>query len=104
MVEIPVVKLKAVVDALMERFDTNGQVLEIDREEFWSVSVDEAYDVYSEPQDLTIGTLSESWSHLEDMLVDPERVVSHGFIWLADVFRALGDEATHQDFGKPHKS
>jgi len=93
MVEIPVDKLKEVLELLTDRIRAGGQVLEVDKEAFWSIPPDQAYDVYSEPQDLTIGMLSESWGHLEDMLSDPDRVVGHGFVWLAEVLRAIGDEA-----------
>ncbi|NJP65698.1 MULTISPECIES: hypothetical protein [Streptomyces] len=94
MVEIPVDKLKNVIDLLMERIQTDEQVLDIEADAFWSVPRDQAYNVYSEPQNLTIGMLSESWGHLEDMLSDPDRVVGHGFVWLSDVLRAIGDEAS----------
>ncbi|MFD0883366.1 hypothetical protein ACFQ08_02170 [Streptosporangium algeriense] len=93
MTEIPVDRLKAVFDLLMERIPAGEQVLEIDKEEFWSVPQDQAYDVYNEPRDLTIGALSESWGYLEDMLSDPDRVVGYGFVWLSEVLRAIGDEA-----------
>ncbi|MFF2008104.1 hypothetical protein ACFVWY_03380 [Streptomyces sp. NPDC058195] len=94
MVEIPVDKLKSLFDLLVERIPAGEQVLEINKEAFWSVPPDQAYDIYSEPRDLTIGMLSESWGHLEDMLSDPDRVVGYGFVWLAEVLRAIGDEAT----------
>lgn len=92
MTEIPVDKLKGVFDLLMERIHAGKQVLEIDADEFWSVPQDQVYDVYSEPRDLTIGALSDSWSYLEDMLSDPDRVVGYGFVWLSEVLRAIGDE------------
>lgn len=93
MVEIPVDKLKGVFELLAERICAGEQVLEITKEAFWSVPPDQAYEIYSEPRDLTIGMLSESWGHLEDMLSDPDRVVGYGFVWLAEVLRVIGDEA-----------
>lgn len=92
MTEIPVDKLKGVFDLLMERIHAGKEVLEIDADEFWSVPQDQVYDVYSEPRDLTIGALSDSWGYLEDMLSDPDRVVGYGFVWLSEVLRAIGDE------------
>ncbi|MEU1881339.1 hypothetical protein ABZ470_28880 [Streptosporangium sp. NPDC020072] len=94
MVEIPVEKLKDVFDLLVERISAGGQVVEINAEEFWSVPRDQAYDVYNEPRDLTIGALSDSWGYLDDMLSDPDRVVGYGFVWLSEVLRAIGDEAS----------
>ncbi|TLQ48089.1 hypothetical protein FEF34_08000 [Streptomyces marianii] len=94
MVEIPVEKLKDVFDLLIKRVCADEEVVRVNREAFWSIASDEAYEVYSEPGELTIGMLSESWSQLEGMLADPDRVVGYGFVWLAEVLRAIGDEAT----------
>lgn len=94
MPEVPADELKRVFNLLIERILADEQVLEINKEAFWSVPRDQAYDIYSDPGDLTIGTLSESWGQLEQMLSDPNRVVGHGFVWLAEVLRAIGDETT----------
>ncbi|MFG3306576.1 hypothetical protein [Streptomyces wuyuanensis] len=94
MVEIPVDKLKDVFALLLESVCSGEEVLRVNREAFWSIAADEAYEVYSEPGELTIGMLSESWSQLESMLADPDRTVGYGFVWLAEVLRAIGDEAT----------
>ncbi|MEU5682512.1 hypothetical protein DEJ48_07125 [Streptomyces venezuelae] len=94
MVAIPADKLKDVLCLLLEKIHSGEQVLEINKEAFWSVPPDRAYEIYSQPEDLTIGMISESWGHLEDMLSDPDRVVGYGFVWLSDVLRAIGDEST----------
>ncbi|MFD4669895.1 hypothetical protein ACFWNN_09180 [Lentzea sp. NPDC058450] len=93
MVDVPVDRLKGVFDLLLERIRAGEQVVRIDEEAFWSVPRDQAYEMNSEPSELTIGMLSESWAHLERMLSDPDSAVGYGFVWLADVLRALGDEA-----------
>lgn len=61
--------------------------------EFWSVPSDQVYDVCAEPRDLTIGVVSESWAHLDGMVSDPDRVNGYGLVWLAEVLRAVGDDA-----------
>ncbi|MFI9227728.1 hypothetical protein [Streptomyces rimosus] len=94
MVDIPVDRLKSVFDLLVERVCGDERVLRVDKEAFWSIPSNEAYEAYSEPQELTIGMISESWDRLEDMLSDPDRVVGYGFVWLAEVLRAIGDETT----------
>jgi hypothetical protein len=38
----------------------------------------------------TIGQLSESWQHLEDLLAHEDRAVGYHLVWLADVIRAIG--------------
>jgi len=94
MVDIPVEKLRAVLELLTRRMDGDKDVISLEREEFWSIPRGQAYDVYEEPHELTIGMLSDSWGHLEAMLSDPERAVGHGYVWLAEVLRAIGDESS----------
>ncbi|MFF5445192.1 hypothetical protein [Streptomyces sp. NPDC012888] len=92
MTEVSVDRLRAVFDLLLDHVAPSPAAsITVEREAFWSIPADAAYDVYGEPGDLTIGMVSESWAQLERMVEDPERVVGHGFVWLAEVLRAIGD-------------
>ncbi|MEV6670522.1 hypothetical protein [Streptomyces sp. NPDC051162] len=47
-----------------------------------------------EPKTLTIGQLSESWQHLEDLLAHQDGALGYHLVWLADIIRAIGQDAT----------
>ncbi|MFF4739087.1 hypothetical protein ACFY2W_24835 [Streptomyces sp. NPDC001262] len=94
MVEIPVDKLREVFDILLETVAPEPtQSLIIHKEAFWSVPADQAYEIYSEPRELTIGMVSDSWGQLEAIAADQDRSVGYGLVWLAEVLRAIGDES-----------
>ncbi|WP_213453180.1 hypothetical protein [Rhizomonospora bruguierae] len=67
--------------------------LPVSKDYFWSIPSSERYDVYNEPSELTIGQVSESWANLQGMLEDDSKTLGYGLVWLADVLRAIGDEA-----------
>ncbi|MEU3795554.1 hypothetical protein AB0F07_38180 [Streptomyces fructofermentans] len=73
-----------------------GPTVTLEEDLFWSLSADELYDVGAEPRALTIGQLSESWQHLEDLLADTDRAVGYCLVWLADVIRAIGQDVPRQ--------
>lgn len=90
--QVSLVELRRSVDVLLSHVEaaTAGDAVVLDRDYFWSVPPDEAYDVTREPDSLTIGQLSESWRHLQDLLGSQDRAVGHHLVWLADVLKAIG--------------
>ncbi|MFV6026719.1 hypothetical protein [Streptomyces sp. NPDC056264] len=92
-VQIPIDQLRRAFDVALRHIEASaGPTVTLKEDFFWSVPVDELYDVASEPQDLTIGQLSESWQHLEDLLARQDQAVGHHLVWLADVIRAIGQD------------
>ncbi|MFE0774251.1 hypothetical protein [Streptomyces sp. NPDC058861] len=73
-----------------------GSTVALEHDYFWSVPGDALYDVPDEPKTITIGQLSESWQHLEDLLADPNRAVDRHLVRLADVLRAIGQGTAQQ--------
>ncbi|MEU4208661.1 hypothetical protein AB0F13_01435 [Streptomyces sp. NPDC026206] len=87
----PADRLRRAFDAVLQHVEASaGRTVTLDEEYFWSVPGDELYDVLNEPETLTIGQLSESWQHLEDLLAHQDRALGYHLVWLADVIRAIG--------------
>ncbi|GAA3840682.1 hypothetical protein GCM10022226_73960 [Sphaerisporangium flaviroseum] len=88
-------RLREAFDLLMRHVaakNADGWIV-IRNDAFWSVPVTSQSDVYSEPPELTIGTVSDAWRSLEAMVDDEGKVVGYGFVWLAEVIRAIGAES-----------
>ncbi|MFJ5634352.1 hypothetical protein ACIQF5_17130 [Streptomyces goshikiensis] len=93
--EITLDGLRRAFEVALQHIEVSvGETVALERDYFWSVPGDELYDVLNEPRTITIGQLSESWQHLEDLLAEPDRVVGHHLVWLADVLRAIGQDVT----------
>lgn len=87
---VPLADLRAVCTRLLEHLASiEGDVISIDRDFFWSIPAEELYNVYSPPQRLTIGQLSDSWANLARSLEAEEMVTAYDLVWLADVLRSV---------------
>ncbi|MFJ3514576.1 hypothetical protein [Streptomyces sp. NPDC090131] len=87
-------QLRRAFDLVLRHLEASaGSAVELEHDYFWSIPGSELYDVPNEPGTITVGQLSESWQHLEDLLADPNRAVDHHLVWLADVLRAIGQNA-----------
>ena len=93
-VHVSVEQLRQVFELLV-RHVTDGSEgdLATSKDYFWSIPPSARYDLYNEPSEFTVGQVSEAWHNLQELLVDESKVLGYGFVWLADVLRALGDEA-----------
>ncbi len=90
--QVPVEALRRAADLLLTHVETShGAVIPLDADYFWSIPPDQRGDVTAEPDEFTIGQLSESLEHLERILGDPSQGVSYALVWLADVLRAVGE-------------
>ncbi|MCX5232919.1 hypothetical protein [Streptomyces sp. NBC_00233] len=90
---IPLDQLRIAFELALQHIEASvGSAVTLEQDYFWSVPGDELYDVPNEPKAITIGQLSESWQHLEDLLAYPNRAVGHHLVWLADVLRAIGQD------------
>lgn len=92
-VRVSVDQLRQVFDLLMRHVAGSESDLGVSRDYFWSIPSPGKYDVYNEPGELTIGQVSESWANLQGMLEDESKTLGFGFVWLAEVLSAIGDDA-----------
>ncbi|MBD0672192.1 hypothetical protein [Streptomyces sp. CBMA156] len=94
--QVPLDELRRAFDVLIRHVEgtTAGGAVPLDKDYFWSIPSDEQYDVLKAPGELTIGQLTESWQHLQDLLADEDRALGYHLVWLADVLRAIGQDLT----------
>lgn len=89
---IDVEALRRITSRLLDHLAENqGDQVALDHDMFWSIAAPEIFNVYSRPEDLTIGQISEAWASL-CLMVDDDRPLTYCLVWLADVLRAIGME------------
>lgn len=91
-IEISLSDLRDVTNRLLNHLEeVEGDSVALERDYFWSVPAPGVYNVYSKPDDLTVGQLSECWVSLQQLLADGGDV-SYALVWLADILRAIGED------------
>ncbi len=84
--------LRAAIAALLDHLsELEGSEVFLEHDMFWSISSPGIFNMYERPEDLLIGQLSESWDNVRRM-VDDDRPLAYGLVWLADVLRGIGME------------
>ncbi|MFE4461918.1 hypothetical protein ACFROC_31590 [Nocardia tengchongensis] len=94
--DVSLAELRRSFNLLLDHVEatTEGDIIRLDEDYFWSIPQDELYAVDSVPSNLTMGQLSWSWQHLTDLLADPDQAIGYHLVWLAEVLRAIGQK-TH---------
>ena len=88
---VSIEELRQVCQALLDHVAAiEGTEIQLDQDFFWAIPPSELYNVYSPPQALTVGQLSESWANLQALVQDDESVNAYSLVWLADILRAIG--------------
>lgn len=89
---IPVDELRRAATTLLDHLEAvRGEVVEVPDGAFWAIPADARRDVYTEPQDFTIGQVGESWGNVLSAVNATDASVSYGLVWLADVLREIGE-------------
>jgi hypothetical protein len=91
-VPIEVEALKKVALILVDHLaQHHGDHVALEHDMFWSIPSPDIFNVYTRPDHLTIGQLSEAWESLHRMVAE-DRPLVYGLVWLSDLLRALGTE------------
>jgi hypothetical protein len=91
LISVPIETLRTSVEILLSHLqEIEGPNVRLDRDYFWAISPDQAYDVYNDPHDFTVGQLSECLSNLEAIVADPTRATSFALAWLGELLKAIG--------------
>ncbi|GAA5155824.1 hypothetical protein [Amycolatopsis dongchuanensis] len=96
-VEISLGTLRAAFEQVMTHFqETEGDVVRLKADYFWSIPDDDIYDVTRDPGKLTIGQITESYEQLVSLVGDSDRRVTWEGVWLSEVLRAVATPRTRK--------
>lgn len=87
--------LRQVINRTLDNLQAHaGDRVELDHDFFWSVPPELTYAVYTQPQpeQLTIGQLSESWNNLARVNEADGGVPAYALVWLSEVLKALAHQ------------
>lgn len=86
--------LRQAVLGLLQHLENTGQrELEIEEDLYWDIPASKRYLPYQEPDELTLGQLSDDWSEVSQMIAGERELVAYGLVWLSAVLRRVGEKA-----------
>lgn len=81
-----------VTSLLLQRLAENlGNEVEIDKDYYWNISLEEKYDPYNKPKNITLGQLSDDYNELVNIL-DSGDEIPYDLIRVARILEALSAE------------
>lgn len=92
-VQVTVSELRKVCEKIFDHLEAMGYSrVEISHEYYWDIPQESRYDPYQEPQQFTLGQLTDDLSELQRIARNDSEPLAYAFVWLATVIRAIGEE------------
>jgi len=90
--KIKIKELEEVIHNLFaELHDLNVEEIEIEKEDFyWSIPKKDLYNPYIQPNNLTLGQLSDDIEHIHKIATQQLPIVNYDFIKLSSIFQLIG--------------
>jgi hypothetical protein len=89
---ITVESLRQVSAALLDRLEARGyETIDIPHDYYWDIDRTQRHNLEAEPDNLSVGQLTEDWWSLEEMLRDESLCAAYGLTWLGAVLREIGE-------------
>ena len=90
--QITVSNLRRVTSALLDRLEARGyEAIEVPNDYYWDIDRVQRHNLEAEPDNLSVGQLTEDWWNLEEMLRDESLCGAYGLTQLAAVLREIGE-------------
>ena len=90
--QISVSHLRRVSSALFDRLEARGyETIELPHDYYWDIDRVQRHNLEAEPDNLSVGQLSEDWWNLEEMLRDESLCGAYALSQLAAVLREIGE-------------
>ena len=91
---------KAVASILSSLKEQSIESVELPVDYFWSIPPDKKFDVYTQPNDFTIGQISEDWGWLEEIAQGTKKPTMQSLVWLANVLAGVSYSTSKQNLLK----
>lgn len=93
--EVRVSDLRSLAEKLLVHVqECDGEVVIIDHDYYWAISQADRYEPYKEPQEFTMGQISDDLRELDRIRSGESEPIGYALVWLSSVLRAVGERAT----------
>lgn len=91
--QITTQELRHAVEVLLNYLeDTGHTVLTIERDHYWWVSADQRYDPHRQPNELTLGQLTDDWAEITKIVTGESAPIGYSLVWLSTILCAIGED------------
>ena len=86
--------LKKIISLLALKLDSlnNDTSFIIDKDLYWHIPEEDLYSVYEVPNNLTIGSLTEDWNFLQDVMLGKREILDYDLNKISILLRYLSNK------------
>jgi hypothetical protein len=88
-------ELREIMDRLCSHLEEEGtDCVELDVDLYWFIQKEFVYNpyVHPDPEDFTLGQLSEDWDNLKGIRDGSSPSLGYALVWLASIIRRYGEQ------------
>jgi hypothetical protein len=86
-------ELSIILTQILSKFKENkGNEINLRNDFYWHISVDELYNPYASPQNLTLGQLSDDLLEVSRLTNDIESAIPYDLTRISNILKALSSE------------
>ena len=87
-------ELRRIFNVLVDHLEGTGQTsFDLPWDFYWEVAKEDLYNPYSEPEQLSLGQLTDDWDELVKIANQDMPPIGYALVWLSAILRAVGEPA-----------
>jgi len=93
---VKVTELRLIADQLFTHLEETGRgEFEVSEDYYWAISKEEIYNPSKDPEDMTLGQLSDDWNELNAIQKTESPPIAYALVWLAAILRNIGENSVY---------
>lgn len=94
--EITLAELRAAFEKVIRHLeDTDRSIFRAEVDFYWDIPMDQRYDVYSEPVELTVGQISEEITDVKRITAENREAIGDDLRCIGVLLRLMGEKWTY---------
>ena len=86
-------ELRQAADEVLRHLEEiEGETIHFEKDLFWAIPHEQKWNPYTQPNEFTVGQLSECVDNIKRALRRPDQHVSYELVWLAEILGAAGSQ------------
>ena len=88
--ELKIHDIKKILKILIDKLDIIDDTIIIEQDLYWNILDTELYDVYKDPNDLTIGSIIEDYEFISAVIIGNRDIIDYDLYKLSSILKFLG--------------
>ncbi len=90
--KIQLTQLRKAAELILNQLAVDGiEEIELTKDFYWTIPIEQRYDPYKQPSQLTLGQLSDDWMEITRLVSGEQEAAAYQLEWLSSLLRYVAD-------------